>query len=268
LFTAIGAFSVVLGLLFAIFPSVLPHQRVAVSIVVLVVSAAYALIGAWPRPVGQSFKSPKTAIRIVEGDLFEGKGNLVIGMTDTFDTEVPDIISERSVQGQFLKQVYSDDRDALDDDLNGALARYSTVREFAPGTRPRGKQTAYEVGTVATIRHDGMCYFCIAYTTMNERHEAQATVEGIWKGLNCLWEEVRAVSNGDPVSIGVIGGGQSRIEQEFPAQDSIRVIALSYMFASRHRKVNEGLNIVVRPQNVQDLDMLELQAFLKSLTLS
>ncbi len=240
----------------------------AVSVLVLIVSAAYAVFGAWPRPVGQSFKSPKTAIRIVEGDLFEGQGNLVIGMTDTFDTEIPDIISERSVQGQFLKLVYSDDRDALENDLNGALARYSTVREFAPGTRPRGKQTAYEVGTVATVRHDGKCYFCVAYTTMDERHEAQATVEGIWKSLNCLWDEVRAVSNGDPVSIGVIGGGQSRIEQEFPAQDSIRVIALSYMFASRHRKVNEGLNIVVRSELVQDLDMLELQAFLKSLTLS
>jgi hypothetical protein len=66
----------------------------------------------------------------------------------------------------------------------------------------------------------------------------------------------------------VIGGGQSRISQEFPAQDSIRVIALSYMFASRHLKVNEGLNIVVRPEDVQNLDMLELQAFLKSLRLS
>lgn len=240
----------------------------AVSILVLIIAGAYAAISAWPRPVGQSFKSLKTGIHIVEGDLFDVEGNVVIGMTDTFDTEVPDIISERSVQGQFLKKVYLDDRDALENDLKQALARYSTIREFPLGARPNGKQAAYEVGTVASIGHGRKYYFCLAYTTMNERHEAQATVEGIWKSLNCLWDEVRAVSNGDPVSIGVIGGGQSRIAQEIPAQDSVRVIALSYMFASRHRKVNEGLNIVVRPEDVQDLDMLELQAFLKSLALS
>jgi hypothetical protein len=254
--------------LFAIFPSVLPHQRLLVSIIVLVVSAAYAVIGAWPRPVGQSFKSLKTAIRIVEGDLFEVDGDVVIGMTDTFDTEIPDIISERSVQGQLLTKVYLADRDALEDDLNQALGKFTAFEKFLPGERPQGKQEAYDVGTVASIRHGGKRYFCVAYTTMDERHQATATVEGIWKSLNCLWDEVRAVSNGDPVSIGVIGGGQSRIGQELPAQDSIRVIALSYIFASRREKVNEGLDIVVRPQDVQGLDMLELQAFLKSLTLS
>jgi hypothetical protein len=71
--------------------------------------------------------------------------------------------------------------------------------------------------------------------------------------------------NGDPICIGVIGGGQSRISQQFPAQDSIRLTALSFIFASRAQKVSRQLNVVVREEDVAQLDMLELQAFLRSL---
>jgi hypothetical protein len=234
----------------------------------VVTSVVYAALGAWPRPVSQSYKTPNTQISVIEGDLFDEVGNIVIGMADTFDIAVPHIISEKSVQGQFLKRVYGDDQDALEVDLTEALGKYSPSRKFAPGTRALGKQVAYEIGTVASIRNVRKFYFCLAYTVMNERHEAKATVEGIWKSLNCLWDEVRSVSNGDPVSIGVIGGGQARISQEFPAQDSIRVIALSYMFASRKQKVTDQLNIIVRSEDVKNIDMLELQAFLISLKAS
>lgn len=91
------------------------------------------------------------------------------------------------------------------------------------------------------------------------------TVDGVWKSLRELWEIVDRTGNGEPVSIGVIGGGQARISQHFPAQDSIRLMAMSFIFASRVQKVSQELRIVVRPQDVAQLDMLELQAFLASL---
>jgi hypothetical protein len=231
---------------------------------IAVISIAFAVQQAWPREVSQSYRSPNTEIHIVEGDLLAQDCNIVIGMSDAFDTEGPDIISQTSVQSQFLTRVYDDDRDALDRDLTSALTRYAPRRTFPPGQRT-GKQCAYEIGTVASIRQQRKFYFCLAYTEMSDRHEAQATVDGIWKSLNCLWDEVRSVSNGDTVSIPVIGGGQARISQQLPAQDSIRLITLSYMLASRKTKVTGRLNVVVRPEDVQNLDMLELQAFLRSL---
>lgn len=50
-----------------------------------------------------------------------------------------------------------------------------------------------------------------------------------------------------------------------PAQDSIRLIILSFLLASREKRVCERLDIVVRDRDVRTLDMLELQAFLTSL---
>lgn len=268
-FAAIGFFSVVFGLYFAIYPDGLKTVRTDLSAAVLLISLIFAVYGAWPRLVQETYRTPNTEIRVVEGDLFEQEGNIVVGMADTFDTEVPHIISERSVQGQFLAKVYRNDRTALDSDLHRALARYTASPKFSEGQRALGNMQAYPIGTVASIQNPmRKFFFCLAYTEMNERHEAQATVDGIWRSLNCLWNEVRSRSNGDPVSIAVIGGGQARISQHLPAQDSIRLIALSYVFASREEKVCDRLSIIVRPQDVADLDMFELQTFLKSLRAS
>jgi hypothetical protein len=232
----------------------------------LIVSAIYGLIRAWPRPVQQRYRSPNTEIHIVEGDLFDQEGNTVIGMANTFDTEIPHIIDEKSVQAQLLSRVYRGDRRAFDHALSKALRSVETIGMFDPADGKPGKQKTYPLGTVAAVSHGvRRFFFCVAYTQMNARCEAHGSVDGVWRSLNNLWEEVRATGNGDPISIPVIGGGQARIAQHFPAQDSIRFIAMSYMFASRKEKIASRLNIVVRPNDVEQLDMLELQAFLKSL---
>jgi hypothetical protein len=103
---------------------------------------------------------------------------------------------------------------------------------------------------------------------MNERNEARGTVDGVWKSLLSLWSAVSAHSNGDAISIPVIGGGQARISQILPPQDSIRFIAFSYMLAARHESICEELRIVVDTKTYERLDRLELQAFLDSLEMS
>jgi len=80
-----------------------------------------------------------------------------------------------------------------------------------------------------------------------------------------LWSEVSIHANGGSVSIPVIGGGQARLSSVLPAQDSIRLIALSFMFASRKEKVCDELRIVVRECDYGRLDRLEIQSFLSSL---
>jgi hypothetical protein len=262
----VGFFAVFAGVTDALFPEVLPPIGKFVAFGVTGISLVWGLYRSWPRPVQQSYSSPNTEIHVVEGDLFEQDGNIVIGMATTFDTEIPHIIDERGVQAQLLTRVYRNDRAALDLALDTALQGSAIIHQFAPEDRKPGKQAVYPVGTVATIMPAiRQLYFCVAYTEMNNRNEARGTVDGIWRSLNNVWDEVRARGNGEPISIAVIGGGQARISQYFPAQDSIRFIALSYMFASRKEKVASRLSIVAEKSTVQNLDMLELQAFLKSL---
>ena len=260
-FAAFGLMAASMGVYDVIDPDAISRLSIPVLPLVGAACVAYGAARSWPRPVEQVYSSPNTAIRVVVGDLFDTADNLVIGMCDTFDTSVPHIIRPASIQGQFLARMYQHDIATLDQELQSALADIpvsSTIEK-------PGKSTRYPLGTVATIRHGRRHFFCVAYTEMDEANRASGTVDGIWRSLQELWREVEARANGEPLAIPVIGGGQARISQILPAQDSIRFIALSFMLASRRSRVCERLDIVVREEDVDKLDMLEIQAFLSSL---
>jgi len=260
-FSSVGFFSVVLGLFAVIFPTTIPNQKVGVSSGVIVVSVIYGAFRSWPRPIEEQYSSPNVKISLVKGDLFAQSGHLVIGMCTTFDTSIPDIIARSSVQAQFLDRVFSGSVQELDNQLQQALSRYQPLGSI----NKAGKQERYAIGTVATLRDHARRYFCVAYTEMNERNEARGTADGIWRSLDSLWKAVTAEANGGTVCIPVIGGGQSRLSQLLPAQDSIRFTAMSFMLACRNEKICDELVIVVQPKDYERLDRLEIQAFLGSL---
>ena len=260
-FAAVGALTVAVGLFDILFPNVLPSVGPEVATLVAAVSLSYGAYTAWPRPIEQTYQSPSTRIRILKGNLFDQDCHLVIGMCDTFDTSVPNVIARKSVQGQFLEKVFHSDIHELDAQLEEALADSAPVG----AVEKPGKQTRFAIGTVATLREHSRRYFCLAYTSMNERNEARGSVDGIWRSLDCLWRAACEHGNGEPVAVPVIGGGQARVSQVLPAQDSIRFIVLSFILASRREKICDELRVVVRPEEYENLDRQELQAFLRSL---
>lgn len=220
-----------------------------------------ALLWAWPRRVEQDYSTPRTQIRIVEGDLFRQTSHIIANMTTTFDTKTPDLVSAASVQGQLLSRVYNGDRDALDADLAVALA---PMKPSGTIEKP-GKTDLYPVGTVAPVWKDGRFFFCVALSEMNETNVAHASVDGLWSSLTTLWETVRSRSNGQPTAIPVVGGGQSKLSHVVPAQDAIRLIALTFMLASRQGRICERLDIVVEKKEVKHVNFPELQSFLKAM---
>jgi hypothetical protein len=262
---SVGAIAAVLGLYDVFYPdqiSELAGTGVLVGVVALV-SIAFAVWRTWPRPIQQSFTKPNTEVHIVPGDLFARDGHVMIGMADTFDTQIndPEVIQPSSVQGQFLLQIYNGERAALDTDLDAALAGAIPLGTI----NKSGKTTRFPMGTVATVRRNGRTYFCLAYTSMDENNNARATVGGIWNCLGSLWDVVRRDANGGTIAVPVIGGGQARIAQHLPAQDAIRLIALSFVLASRVEKVCDRLDIIVLEKEMERLNAPELQAFLRSL---
>lgn len=261
---AFGAIAAAAGLVSALFPDALKNKGAIPVIAVAAGSIVYGLLRAWPRPIECSYTKPNTTIRIVRGDLLEEPGHIVVGTCDTFDTQVPTVISPESIQGQVLQRLYGGDVARLESDLEAAL-----VEEVATGhVQKEGKTARYPIGTIAAIPQGPRRILFVAYTEMNERNEARGSSDGIWKSMLCLWTGVSRYCNGEAVAIPVLGGGQARISQILPAQDSIRFIALSFMLASRREKVCDELRVVVRPRDYERLNRLELQAFLDSLQMS
>ncbi|SDC10113.1 hypothetical protein GA0111570_1252 [Raineyella antarctica] len=259
-FSAVGVLAILLEVTNFVIGS-LPFEGWPLAIGMAAISIGYGLMRAWPRPIRQEYEAPKTAIEVVKGDLFSQDCNIVVGTCDTFDTSTPNVIAQNSVQGQALERLYGGDVNRLDTEIANALHEKPIQGSIAK----MGKTDKYGVGTVATLHKASYRLYFLAYSEMNQNNEAQSTPDGIWRSLASLWDEVSRTANGTPVAIPVIGGGQSRLSQIIPAQDSIRFIVMSFMFASRTRKVCDELRIVVRASDFDRLDRLELQAFLSSL---
>lgn len=232
-----------------------------VFVIVLVCCALIGLALTWPRPIECEYASPQTKIRIIKGDLFEQDGDIVVGITNSFDTEIPQIIEQKSLLGQTIARLYGNDWKRLDADLETALSAKPVIDTIE---KP-GKQSLYELGTVATVSNGPRRIFFSAYSEMSGNNNASTKIEAVTKSLYMLWDEVGRRGNGQPVAIVPWGGGLSRISSVLPAQDSIRLIILTFMFASRRQKVSDELTMVVPEPFFKNLDRLELQAFLSSL---
>jgi hypothetical protein len=263
--SAIGLIAVLAGLYDVFFPDVAEGVGTWLTIATIVIALVYAGVRSWPRPIEQQYESPNVKISLVRGDILEqAADHLVIGMQTTFDTETPQVIARTSLQGQFLDKLYGGDLKRLDAELDDALSGTSPEGVI---TKP-GKTKVFAVGTVAVLKQATRCFFCVAYSEMDGKNVARSSVGNVWRGLDQLWREVADHANGGTVAIPVLGGGLARLSQVLPAQDSIRFIILSFMFACRRERVCDELKIVVRPEQYDRLDRLEIRAFLTSLRAS
>lgn len=226
-------------------------------------AAGWAWLGLRRRSIQQTYPENVT-IRLVVGDLFEQESSVVIGMTTTFDTSVPDVIARNSVQGNFLHQIYGGSQQRLDHDLDQALILVDSV-----GTIPKaGKQTIYPLGTVVTLSPPGhIRYYCAAYTTMDMQNKATGTIRGVLDSLDECWDQADAHGNGDPICVPLIGQGQSRIPELTP-EISIRLIAFSFLLRTKRSRFSRELRIVIHPDEQSKINLPEFQAFLTSLVAS
>lgn len=228
-----------------------------------VAAAGWACLGLRRRPTHQSYPE-NVAIRLVVGDLFDQDASVVIGMTTTFDTSVPDVIARNSVQGNFLHQIYGGSQHKLDHDLDQALMLVNPVGTITKA----GKQTVYPLGTVATLSPPGpMRYYCAAYTTMDIQNRASGTIRGVLDSLDRCWDQADAHGNGDPICVPLIGQGQSRIPELTP-EIAVRLIAFSFLLRSKRSRFSRELRIVIHPDEQSKINLPEFQAFLTSLVAS
>jgi len=257
---AVGALAILLGILDIFFPSVFAlgyKGLLGISLLSLI----WALIKIFPKlKISRYLVEPDTKIVIKIGDLFKEETNLVIGMSDAFDTEKGNIIKAKSIQGQFLANVYGDDRTSLDASLATALSSSSPTRDTQ---KHQGKNMRYPIGTVATLSVGTKKYFCSAYSLMANDLKAQSDISMLTKSLEMLWEEIRLKGQREKVAMAVLGSDLARIG-EASHSNLIKLILSSFILASRKKKISEQLTIVIHSENLEKVNMLDLEDFLQN----
>ncbi|MEW1627232.1 macro domain-containing protein [Streptomyces sp. NPDC089173] len=206
------------------------------------------------------------SITVSEGDILEQKGNIIVGFTDTYDTDLSDgiVINQRSVQGQFQKKFYANDFGRLDDELDVALCQFVPIVLESSSSKPRGKVARYEIGTVAVLRQSDVICHATAYGRMENSLRVSCSVDALWKSLTAVWESVRVHGSLEPVSIPIIGSELARVGT-LDREALIKMIALSFASSSRESVVSRELRIMIHPKDREHVNMIEVGRFLKSL---
>lgn len=234
---------------------------------VAAMAAVYGIVRAWPRhQVRREFGRPDITIVVKVGDLFEQGAHLVIGFNDVFDTDTTDgvVINPTSVQGQFQERIYANDLSRLDDDLTEALRGTPVLATERRSAKRRGKLKRYPIGTVATLGDSSRRFFCVAYSKMQNSLVAKSTVDGLWQSLGSLWDAVYLQGQLGTVAIPIVGSELARVSC-LDRESLLRMILLSYVARSREEPICKKLVVVIRPGDYDRINMLEVEAFLRTI---
>ena len=202
-------------------------------------------------------------IEVAIGDFFKQKGALIISSNTTFDTHISkELISERSIQGQFTKQLYYGDEVQLDKDISYTLQYIQP--EFLPGKRI-GKNKKYPIGTTVRLNPKSQTVYMLAIANINEYGTASASYEDFKQALACLWLFIGSRGLKENLVIPVIGTGFSRLPQ--PREEIIREIIKSYIAACSESTFSDKLTIVISPADVEKhrINLGELEAYISHL---
>ncbi|HEL3173841.1 TPA: hypothetical protein UME34_000398 [Stenotrophomonas maltophilia] len=241
-----------------------PYEKSILSpcvfLLMLLASVAVGIWMVWPREIKIKLKRPSTTISIVEGNIFDQKTNLVIGVTRAFDTMLPDVIDETSLLGQAIKRFYSDHGEKLQAIFSDGLKDRAKEKFH----KEDGNNEKVEIGTVLAVKHESRMFFFTAYCDVDKTNKASSNTDWIFITLTSLWREVRSRGNARPVSIAVWGKELARMSHVLTESDAIKLIILSFVFASRSEPVCSELKIVLQKDAYEAIDRLEFQAFLNS----
>jgi hypothetical protein len=242
-----------------------PHPAWLIATITLM-SISYGAFRARPKHrISRCFSHPDLEIEVRVGDLFDQDAHLIVGASDTFDTDITDdlIINSASILGQTLTKVFGGDRRRLDRELRSALRQVPPSTKEGPDTK-RGKLERYEIGTVAVLGVPARRIFLVAYSRMGNDLIARATVNDLWEALSQVWSAMRNHGRRETVAVPLIGTEYARVSS-MNRESVARMIALSFIAQARTDPICKRLLLVIDPRDAEKVDMYELEAYLRSL---
>ena len=220
--------------------------------------AALVIILRLPVSTRISFHVPttNTKIEVQFSDLFESKGHghLAIPVNEFFDGQLGEYVAPSSVHGQFIQNFFQGSSSDFESLVDEALVD----KELEVKERSVRRNKSYPIGTTAVLKiAERKSFLFVAAMTDLQTAKAYANVSMMWKALEGLWQTVRASSDGDLISMPLVGGGQSQVGLE--PLHLLRIILLSVLVATRETEITKTIRVVIHEDLLDriDLDMIK-----------
>ncbi|MBB5349963.1 hypothetical protein HNR46_000184 [Haloferula luteola] len=214
-------------------------------------SVAYGFWLVWkPTKVTIKIADTNSKIEISFGDLFAQEGVRAIAVTEFFDTEIGEPVSERSVHGAFIKKYFGGGVTSLEEQLQQQLAE-------AAGTqtgKAKGKSVSYPIGTSALVAVGSDRFILFALSKADPKTcKADSSVTMMWVALHGLWKQARIVCGGHPLALPLVGAGLSNIG--LPPRDLLNLLILSLITETKEKQITQVIRIVLGMDVYEDLDL-------------
>jgi hypothetical protein len=221
----------------------------------IAVSAAVGIWQAWPaRRIKLQITGTASTVAVEFGDLFAREGCIAIQVNEFFDSQLGDHVSPNSLHGQFIRDVLGGQAASFDSLVSAALAgnAHETVQRISGNTRK------YKIGTTASVDVNGKRYLLFAFArTDTTTLKAHATVNELWEALSGLWEAVRICSNGNPVSVPLVGTGLSGVG--LPERQVLDLLILSFAYHTRKSKIAGQVTIILHNSLKSKIDLTSVK---------
>jgi hypothetical protein len=206
------------------------------------------------RAVSFNLPTTGTKIEIRYGDLFAQSTDWLIGVGEFFDSEVGHVVSKNSLHGKMIDKIYNGDasrfRSLVDRSLVGAEGTVHAKRSIQP-------DLAYRIGTTAVLDNGPHKMFLVAMSRTDlANSKASSDVPTLWMALRGALESIHNFGNGAPLSLPLIGNGQSSIN--IAPQHLLRLIVLALVDHGRTVGLPKRVTIVVPEDCFEALDIQEI----------
>lgn len=225
------------------------------SVIVLVAAAVWFIKYVYEvRSVSFNLPTTNTKIEIRYGNLFEEPTDWLIGVGEFFDSELGQVVSKNSLHGKLISSVYNGDaalfRSLVDAALVGAKGTWAP-RSISPKIK-------YDIGTTAVLANGSHKVFLVAMSqTHPDTHKASSDVPTLWVALRGALESIHNHGNGAPISLPLIGNGQSSVNID--PQHLLRLIVLALVDYGRKVGLPNQVRIIVPEDCFKMLDIREIQ---------
>lgn len=200
-------------------------------------------------------------ISITEGDLFAIDGYRVIPVNDFFDAIVDDkVISKRSLHGIALAKFWPSANSNHKDWSEEVKAELRKIDYLEKVSRTVGNHIRYPIGTSVSLEKDNSKFIFVALSKTNKPDNVtSATLTDYVSAISLCLQKARAVCNGEPLVLPLIGSGLSRLGLK--PETLLQILLLSIAKESNTKFVTRQFKIVLTSDTMKRVNLYRLHEF-------
>lgn len=202
----------------------------------------------WPKStITKRLPNVDTEVSIKVGNIFSSRSPIVVAIPTTLQTTFDeDIISRRSVQGQFTLK-YCKTESALSESLKAAS---KLIQENGTRVCPFSDRVlkSYTPGEVFVVRDFDRTAYCVSFATFNEHGTAQITPDDFLDLLPKMWLGIRDRGDVGDLDVPLLSGRFARGGFD-SRKEILREIIASFVAASAETRFVDKATFYISPSD-------------------